>query len=53
MKPGIGGSHVPFTLCDSMGLEEGLNTGLDVDDFASILKGHIQDRYQVRILGKR
>ncbi len=35
-----------------MGLEEGVNTGLDVDDFASILKGHIQDRYQVRTLGK-
>ncbi|XP_016098375.1 interferon-induced protein 44-like [Sinocyclocheilus grahami] len=46
IKPGSGVSHVPFTLCDSMGLEEGLNTGLDVDDFASILKGHIQDRYQ-------
>lgn len=46
MKPGSGVSHVPFILCDSMGLEEGLNTGLDVDDFSSILKGHIQDRYQ-------
>ncbi|XP_056092362.1 interferon-induced protein 44-like [Rhinichthys klamathensis goyatoka] len=46
IKPGSGVSHVPFTLCDSMGLEEGLNSGLDVDDFASILKGHIQDKYQ-------
>lgn len=45
-KPGSSVSHVPFTLCDTMGLEEGLNCGLDVDDFASILKGHIQDRYQ-------
>uniref|UniRef100_A0A671SJ88 Interferon-induced protein 44-like n=1 Tax=Sinocyclocheilus anshuiensis TaxID=1608454 RepID=A0A671SJ88_9TELE len=34
IKPGSGVSHVPFTLCDSMGLEEGLNTGLDVDDFS-------------------
>ncbi|KAK2900764.1 hypothetical protein QQF64_015237 [Cirrhinus molitorella] len=46
IKPGSGVSHVPFTFCDSMGLEEGVNTGLDVDDFASILKGHIQDKYQ-------
>lgn len=43
-------SHIPFTLCDTMGLEEGLNAGLDVDDFFNILKGHIQDRYQVRTL---
>jgi len=35
-----------------MGLEEGLNCGLAVDDFASILKGHIQDKYQVRTFGK-
>ncbi len=33
-----------------MGLEDGVN-GLDVDDFATILKGHIQDKYQVRTLG--
>ncbi|ROL55146.1 Interferon-induced protein 44 [Anabarilius grahami] len=46
IKPGSGVGHVPFTMCDSMGLEEGLNSGLDVEDFASILKGHIQDRYQ-------
>uniref|UniRef100_A0A8C2HQB5 TLDc domain-containing protein n=1 Tax=Cyprinus carpio TaxID=7962 RepID=A0A8C2HQB5_CYPCA len=46
LKPGSGVSHVPFSLCDSMGLEEALNTGLDLDDFDSILKGHIQDRYQ-------
>ncbi|KAK2900800.1 hypothetical protein Q8A67_008915 [Cirrhinus molitorella] len=29
-----------------MGLEDGVNTGLDVEDFATILKGHIQDKYQ-------
>ncbi|XP_067219730.1 interferon-induced protein 44-like [Chanodichthys erythropterus] len=46
IKPGSGVSHVPFTMSDSMGLEEGLNSGLDVEDFANILKGHIQDRYQ-------
>uniref|UniRef100_A0A672N7J4 Interferon-induced protein 44-like n=1 Tax=Sinocyclocheilus grahami TaxID=75366 RepID=A0A672N7J4_SINGR len=43
-------THVPFILCDTMGLEDGVNTGLDVD-FATILKGHIQDKYQVRTLG--
>lgn len=37
---------LPVTLCDSMGLEEGPNAGLDIDDFTNILKGHIQDRYQ-------
>ncbi|XP_048020320.1 interferon-induced protein 44-like [Megalobrama amblycephala] len=46
IKPGSDVSHVPFTMCDSMGLEEGLNSGLDVEDFANILKGHIQDKYQ-------
>uniref|UniRef100_A0A9J8C1R7 TLDc domain-containing protein n=2 Tax=Cyprinus carpio TaxID=7962 RepID=A0A9J8C1R7_CYPCA len=46
IKPGSVVSHVPFSLCDSMGLEESVNNGLDVDDFASILKGHIPDRYQ-------
>ncbi|XP_067308436.1 interferon-induced protein 44-like isoform X2 [Pseudorasbora parva] len=46
IRPGSGVSHVPFALCDSMGLEEGLNSGLDVEDFYSILKGHIQDKYQ-------
>lgn len=41
------GKRLPLTLCDTMGLEEGLNAGLDIDDFTSILKGHIQDKYQV------
>lgn len=42
----VGSKFLPITLCDSMGLEEGLNAGLDIDDFTNILKGHIQDRYQ-------
>ncbi|NP_001122200.1 interferon induced protein 44c1 [Danio rerio] len=46
IKPSYLVRHVPFTLCDTMGLEEGVNTGLHVDDIASILNGHIQDRYQ-------
>ncbi|KAM9501221.1 interferon-induced protein 44-like [Clarias gariepinus] len=41
-----GGKFLPITLCDSMGLEEGANAGMDIDDFTNILKGHIQDRYQ-------
>ncbi|KAL1280638.1 hypothetical protein QQF64_015238 [Cirrhinus molitorella] len=46
IKPSNSVNHVPFMLCDTMGLEESVNTGLDVDDFASILNGHIPDRYQ-------
>ncbi|XP_050949776.1 interferon induced protein 44c2 isoform X4 [Labeo rohita] len=46
IRPSNNITHVPFILCDTMGLEDGVNTGLDVDDFASILKGHIQDKYQ-------
>lgn len=40
---------LPITLCDTMGLEEGVNAGLDIDDFTNILKGHVQDRYQVEL----
>ncbi|XP_036453099.1 interferon-induced protein 44-like [Colossoma macropomum] len=47
IKAGGGGKLLPITLCDTMGLEEGLNAGLDIDDFTSILKGHIQDKYQL------
>uniref|UniRef100_A0A673L8Y6 TLDc domain-containing protein n=1 Tax=Sinocyclocheilus rhinocerous TaxID=307959 RepID=A0A673L8Y6_9TELE len=46
IKPSNSVTHAPFILCDTMGLEDGVNTGLDVDDFATILKGHIQDKYQ-------
>ncbi|XP_042574507.1 interferon-induced protein 44-like isoform X1 [Cyprinus carpio] len=46
IKPSNNVTHIPFILCDTMGLEDGVNTGLDVDDFATILKGHIQDKYQ-------
>ncbi|MCI4377774.1 hypothetical protein PGIGA_G00207160 [Pangasianodon gigas] len=42
------GKFLPITLCDTMGLEEGVNAGLDIDDFTNILKGHIQDRYQLQ-----
>ncbi|XP_072544585.1 interferon induced protein 44c2 isoform X2 [Salminus brasiliensis] len=46
IKASGGGRILPVTLCDTMGLEEGMNAGLDIEDFASILKGHIQDKYQ-------
>lgn len=39
------GSPLPFVLCDSLGLSQ--NAGLRTDDLASILTGHIPDRYQV------
>ncbi|KAM9501218.1 interferon-induced protein 44-like isoform 2-T2 [Clarias gariepinus] len=41
-----GDKFLPITLCDSMGLEEEANAGLNFDDFTKILNGHIQDRYQ-------
>lgn len=46
IKPTSSVTHIPFALCDTMGLEEGLNAGLDLDDFSNILRGHVQDRYQ-------
>ncbi|XP_049339087.1 interferon-induced protein 44-like [Astyanax mexicanus] len=41
-----GRGSTPVTLCDTMGLEEGASAGLDIDDFTSILRGHIQGKYQ-------
>ncbi|XP_019897669.1 interferon-induced protein 44-like isoform X2 [Esox lucius] len=46
IKAGQDRSALPLVLCDTMGLEEGLGAGLDIDDITSVLKGHIQDRYQ-------
>lgn len=46
VRGGRSGKSLPVVLCDTMGLEEGLNAGLDMDDFTSILKGNVQDRYQ-------
>ncbi|XP_049338792.1 interferon-induced protein 44-like isoform X1 [Astyanax mexicanus] len=46
VKAGRNGLPLPIVLCDTMGLEENLNAGLDIDDFTSILKGHIQNKYQ-------
>nr|XP_055057641.1 interferon-induced protein 44-like [Misgurnus anguillicaudatus]XP_055057642.1 interferon-induced protein 44-like [Misgurnus anguillicaudatus] len=40
------GNFLPIMLCDTMGLEEGVNAGMNIDDITNILKGHIQDKYQ-------
>ncbi|KAM6962489.1 interferon-induced protein 44-like [Aplochiton taeniatus] len=40
------GKPLPIIFCDTMGLEEEVGSGLDVEDITSILKGHIPNRYQ-------
>ena len=50
IRGGYKGKPLPVVLCDTMGLEEGANAGLDIDDFTSILKGNVQDRYQVTLV---
>ncbi|CAB1327834.1 unnamed protein product [Coregonus sp. 'balchen'] len=51
IKAEQGGKALPLVLCDTMGLEEGPSAGLDIDDITSILKGHVQDRYQADGVG--
>uniref|UniRef100_G3NYX4 Si:ch211-197g15.10 n=1 Tax=Gasterosteus aculeatus TaxID=69293 RepID=G3NYX4_GASAC len=46
IKDGQGGNPLPIILCDTMGLEESTGAGLDIDDIASILEGHLPDSYQ-------
>lgn len=46
IKAGKGGETLPLVLCDTMGLEEKADAGLDTGDLVNIYKGHIQDRYQ-------
>ncbi|KAI3367551.1 hypothetical protein L3Q82_026409, partial [Scortum barcoo] len=46
IKAGKGGEAVPLILCDTMGLEEKADAGLDIEDLVNIYKGHIKDRYQ-------
>ncbi|XP_070776063.1 interferon induced protein 44c2 [Enoplosus armatus] len=46
IKAGKGGGVVPLILCDTMGLEEKADAGLDIEDLVNIYKGHIKDRYQ-------
>ncbi|XP_026173939.1 interferon-induced protein 44-like [Mastacembelus armatus] len=46
VKAGKGGNALPLILCDTMGLEENTDAGVDMDDLINICKGHIKDRYQ-------
>lgn len=46
IKARKGGQALPLVLCDTMGLEEMVDTGLDIDDLINIYKGHVKDRYQ-------
>ncbi|XP_036927981.1 interferon-induced protein 44-like [Acanthopagrus latus] len=43
---GKGGEALPLMLCDTMGLEEKPDSGLDIEDLVNIYKGHVKDRYQ-------
>ncbi|XP_032427042.1 interferon-induced protein 44-like isoform X2 [Xiphophorus hellerii] len=45
-QAGREGRLLPVILCDTMGLEGSNDTGLDIEDITSILKGHLPDRYQ-------
>uniref|UniRef100_A0A3Q3JCL5 TLDc domain-containing protein n=1 Tax=Monopterus albus TaxID=43700 RepID=A0A3Q3JCL5_MONAL len=44
--PAKGIFFFPLILCDTMGLEETTDVGLNIEDLVSIYKGHIKDRYQ-------
>lgn len=46
IKAGKGGGALPLILCDTMGLEEKADNGLDTEDIVNIYKGHVKDRYQ-------
>ncbi|XP_015259760.1 PREDICTED: interferon-induced protein 44-like isoform X1 [Cyprinodon variegatus] len=46
IKAGRRGGNLPLVLCDTMGLEENPESGLNIDDVVSIFKGHMVDRYQ-------
>ncbi|XP_023810029.1 interferon-induced protein 44-like [Oryzias latipes] len=46
VKAGREGKPLPLILCDTMGLEENVGAGLDIDDISNILNGHLPDRYQ-------
>lgn len=46
IKARKGGQAMPLVLCDTMGLEEMAETGLDIEDLVNIYQGHVKDRYQ-------
>ncbi|KAM9848782.1 interferon-induced protein 44-like [Aulostomus maculatus] len=45
MKAGREGKPLPIIMCDTMGLEESAEAGLDIEDIGSIIKGHVPNRY--------
>ncbi|XP_077189348.1 interferon-induced protein 44-like [Paroedura picta] len=46
IKNGRDGNHLPIIFCDTMGLEEKQEAGLEIEEVPNILKGHVPDRYQ-------
>lgn len=46
LKSYCDGKPLPIVLCDTMGMEDGVGAGLDMDDISSIVKGHLPDFYQ-------
>uniref|UniRef100_A0A8C3TAB8 TLDc domain-containing protein n=1 Tax=Chelydra serpentina TaxID=8475 RepID=A0A8C3TAB8_CHESE len=50
VKDGRDGKPLPIVFCDTMGIEEKLGTGLEIDEVSNIIKGHVPDRYQVGFL---
>ncbi|XP_034035996.1 interferon-induced protein 44-like [Thalassophryne amazonica] len=46
VKAGREGKPLPIIFCDTMGLEESTEAGLDVDDISTILRGHTPNLYQ-------
>uniref|UniRef100_A0A7M4FIF5 Interferon induced protein 44 like n=1 Tax=Crocodylus porosus TaxID=8502 RepID=A0A7M4FIF5_CROPO len=46
VKDGRDGKALPVIFCDTMGLEEKLGCGLEINEITNIIKGHIPDRYQ-------
>ncbi|CAM5171934.1 unnamed protein product [Natator depressus] len=49
VKDGRDGKPLPIILCDTMGIEENSGAGLEIDEVSDIIKGHVPDRYQIRI----
>uniref|UniRef100_A0A3B3R0J3 G domain-containing protein n=1 Tax=Paramormyrops kingsleyae TaxID=1676925 RepID=A0A3B3R0J3_9TELE len=46
VRAGRGGPPLAFLLCDTMGLEGREDGGMKLEDFVSILKGYVPDKYQ-------
>ncbi|XP_047442377.1 interferon-induced protein 44-like [Mugil cephalus] len=46
LKDGRDGKHLPIIICDTMGLEESTEAGLNTSCITRIVKGHLPDCYQ-------